>query len=423
MVDVAITGHMGALGVSSSPPSAYVGAIAVGGMLFNVIYWMFAFLRMGTGGETAQAWGRRDLAAVLLLLVRGLLLALVLAVLLMAVSPLVCEGALLFIAPEPQVASLARAYYNICIWGAVPALGLFVLNGWYIGMQNSRIPMFVAIAQNVLNIALSLLCVYVVGMHIEGVALGTVIAQWTALFLALLLWMRYYGRLWRTWSRDLPSFGQLLRQALSPATVSNRQNGALLLRTMCLIVVHFMFIAAGASQGTVELAVNTLLMQFFTIFSYFMDGFAYAGEALVGKSIGAGNRAAYHSVVRRLFVWGGGLALLFSVLYYLGGQGFMSLLTDDEAVLSSATDYRLWTLLLPLCGVASFLWDGIYIGATAPRLMLLSMALSMVLFLAGYFWLVPLMGNHGLWLSFLSYLACRGMIQTCTRGKIAQSVS
>lgn len=420
LADVAVTGHMGEgmADACSLPAASYVGAIAVGGMLLNVIYWMFAFLRMGTGGETAQAWGRRNLGLVLLLLMRGLLLALALAVLLMAVSPWVCNAALSFIAPESGVAALARRYYNICIWGAVPALCLFVLNGWYIGMQNSRIPMAVAIAQNVLNVCASLFCVYVLHMRIEGVALGTVLAQWTALGMALLLWGRYYGRLWTAWRGVLPSLWGMLRQALSPATASNRQNGALFLRTVCLIVVHFMFVAAGASQGTVELAVNTMLMQFFTLFSYFMDGFAYAGEALVGKSIGGGNRAMYGAVVDRLFAWGGGLALLFAMLYYVAGSGFMSLLTDDAVVLLRAADYRCWTVLLPLCGVASFLWDGIYIGATAPRLMLLSMACGMVLFLAGYCWMVPVYGNHGLWVSFLAYLACRGIVQTWTRKKI-----
>lgn len=422
LVDVAITGHMGttdALTDVGSPLSAsyYVGTIAVGGMLFNVIYWMFAFLRMGTGGETAQAWGRRDLASVLSLLVRGLLLALILAAVLMLLSPFIRDAALRLIAPEPDVAALARTYYNICIWGAVPALGLFVMNGWYIGMQNSRIPMFVAIVQNVLNIVASLFCVDALHMHIEGVAFGTVFAQWAALVLALLLWWCYYGRLWTSWHKRLPPT-LLLRQALNPVAASNRQNGALFLRTLCLIVVHFMFVSTGASQGTVELAVNTLLMQFSTIFSYFMDGFAYAGEALVGKSIGAGNSVAYHTVVRRLFLWGGGLSLVFVLLYYFAGDSFISMLTDDAAVISRAADYRHWTLLLPLCGVASFLWDGIYVGATATRLMFLTMAGGMLLFLAGYFWLVPLYGNHGLWLSFNAYLACRGLMQTVVRRKI-----
>lgn len=419
LVDVAVTGHMETdTAASSLPPSSYVGAIAVGGMLFNVIYWLFAFLRMGTGGETAQAWGRRDLSGVLALFVRGLLLALLLAFVLMLLSPLVCSLGLHFIAPGSDVASLARTYYNICIWGAVPALSLFVLNGWYIGMQNSRIPMFVATAQNVLNIVASFFFVYVLRMRIEGVALGTVFAQWAAFAIGLFLWTKHYGRLWTTWRCSLPSFGTLLCQALSPVTASNRSNGALFFRTMCLIVVHFMFIAAGASQGTVELAVNTLLMQFFTIFSYFMDGFAYAGEALVGKSIGAKNSLAYHSVVRRLFLWGGGLSLLFVLLYYVGGESFISLLTDDARVLSCAGDYRYWTLLLPVCGVASFLWDGIYIGATSTRLMLLSMASGMLLFLAGYCWLIPLWDNHGLWISFLAYLLCRGLMQTLMREKI-----
>ena len=216
----------------------------------------------------------------------------------------------------------------------------------------------------------------------------------------------------------MPPLGRLLRQALAPRSTTNRQNFSLFLRTLCLIVVHFMFIAAGAAQGSVELAVNTLLMQMFTIFSYFMDGFAYAGEALVGKAIGAVNSEVCLSVVRRLFQWGGVVALFFVVLYALGGEWFMSFLTDDMQVLEAVSRYRHWTLLLPLCGVASFLWDGVYIGATSPRLMLLSMAISMVLFLAGYFLLIPLYGNHGLWIAFLSYLACRGMVQTLTYRKI-----
>ena len=268
LVDVAVCGHLGSLDTDASLPSSYyVGAIAVGGMLFNIIYWMFGFLRMGTSGETAQALGRRDFPAVSLLLVRSLLLATVLALALMLLSPLVRECALWYISPEPQVSNLARTYFNICIWGALPSLGLFALNGWYIGMQNSRIPMLVAIGQNLLNILCSLLLVYVADLRIEGVAYGTLLSQWIAFAIAAMLCLRYYRRLWHRPDFRLPSLGTLLRQALSPRTVSNRQNFSLFLRTLCLIVVHFMFIAAGAAQGSVELAVNTLLMQLFTIFS------------------------------------------------------------------------------------------------------------------------------------------------------------
>lgn len=420
LVDVAVTGHMGSSNVAEAALSAshYVGAIAVGGMLFNIIYWMFGFLRMGTSGETAQAFGRRDFDSVVRLLLQNLLLAVLLGMVLTVLSPIVREGSLWYIAPEVEVASLARTYFDICIWGAIPSLGLFALNGWYIGMQNSRIPMYVAIGQNLLNIMCSMVFVYVLGMRIEGVAFGTVLAQWVAFIIAGAMCLLYYGRILQRHKGELPSLWHMLRHALAPNTVSNRQNLSLFLRTLCLIVVHFMFIAAGASQGSVELAVNTLLMQLFTMFSYFMDGFAYAGEALVGKAIGAGNRPAYQSVVRRLFVWGGGLSLLFMGLYAIGGERFMSLLTDDVAVLDAVSQYHHWTLLLPLCGVASFLWDGIYIGATATRLMLLSMAISMMIFLAGYFFFIPLWGNHALWISFLAYLACRGVVQTCTRNKI-----
>ena len=410
LVDVAITGHLGS--------AAYIGAIAVGGMLFNIIYWMFAFLRMGTSGMTSQALGARNLTEVVNVLLRAIFVSLAISALMLCLQVPVRELSLSFIAPSAEVAAYTRIYFNICIWGAVPALGLFAMNGWYIGMQNSRFPMIVAIAQNLLNIVCSIVFVYVLGMRIEGVALGTLLAQWVAFAFALVLCLKYYGRLWRRESFRMPPFGRLLRQALAPRSTSNRQNFSLFLRTLCLIVVHFMFIAAGAAQGSVELAVNTLLMQMFTIFSYFMDGFAYAGEALVGKSIGAANSELCRTVVRRLFQWGGVVALFFVVLYALGGEWFMSFLTDDAQVLEAVSRYRHWTLLLPLCGVASFLWDGVYIGATSSRLMLLSMAISMVLFLTGYFLLIPLYDNHGLWVAFLSYLACRGMVQTLTYRKI-----
>lgn len=422
LADVAVTGHMSQVAADGTAAavssSAYVGGIAVGGMMFNIIYWVFSFLRMETGGETSRAFGRRDTAAQVLSLARGLLLAVVLAMVLMLFSPLVRDAALWYIAPDVDVATLARTYYNICIFGAVPVLGLNVLNGWFIGMQNSRIPMYVAILQNLLNILCSLFFVFVLGMRIDGIALGTLLALWVAFLTALLLCVRNYGHILRKGYPSLPSFVALLRLAFTPDTEANRHNISLFLRTLCLVVVHFMFVAAGASQGSVELAVNTLLMQLFTFFSFFMDGFAYAGEALAGKAVGAVDRAGFSAVVRRLFLWGGAVSLFFIVLYALVGENFVSLLTDDAAVLKSVSAYCHWTLLLPLCGAASFLWDGIYIGAAATRLMLLSMVLSMLVFLAGYYSLIPVWGNHGLWVAFLAYLACRGLIQTVFRSKI-----
>lgn len=407
LVDVAITGHFGS--------ATYLGAIAVGGMLFNVIYWMFAFLRMGTSGMTAQRRGAHDLTGVARLLVRSLSIALVLGIALLALSPLVREAALAIIAPTEEVGRLARVYFNICVFGAPASLGLFVLYGWLIGMQNSRTPMFVAIAQNVINIVASLAFVYGFGMKVEGVALGTVTAQWLGFAIAVALVWRYYGRLYQGLkASDVFS-------ALRPDAEMARfftVNRDIFLRTLCLITVHFFFIAAGARLGETELAVNTLLMQLFTLYSYFMDGFAFAGEALAGKAIGARSSVACKVTIKHLFFWGVGVTMLFTTVYAIGGQAFLALLTDNSHVIEAAMLYQPWTLLIPLAGMAAFVWDGVYIGATETLCMFLSTLLSMTVFFAIYITLSPTLFNHALWLAFIVYLATRGLVLTATRGRI-----
>ena len=403
LVDVAITGHLGA--------AAYIGAIAVGGMLFNIIYWMFAFLRMGTSGMTAQAFGARNLTEVVSILLRALCVALALAAAMLCLQGPIREGALALIAPSAEVAGFTRTYFNICIWGAPAALSLFALTGWCVGMQNSRIPMVVAITQNVANILVSLVLVYGCRMKMEGVAWGTVVAQYIGLAVALLLLVRNYLRLkaYLVWATVLTR-ASLLRFFLL--------NKDIFLRTCCLILVHFFFIAAGARQGDTELAVNTLLMQLFTLYSYIMDGFAFAGEALVGKAIGGRQRGIYDDTIRHLFRWGWGVAALFTLAYLLLGRSFLALLTDDAQVVAVALVYQPWTLLFPLCGVAAFIWDGVYIGATATKGMLLSMAAGMAVFFLLHLLLAPTLANHGLWLAFVSYLAVRGMVQTAMRRRV-----
>ena len=424
MVDVAITGHMA--------NAACVGAIAVGGMLFNIIYWMFAFLRMGTSGQTAQARGARRFDIVRNELFRGIALALTASVVLIIAPPLIRYIAFLFMHPSWKVALLATVYFRICIWGAPASLGLFVFSGWYIGMQNSRIPMIIAIGQNVINICLSLFFVYWLHMGIPGVAWGTVIAQWAGFLIAITLYFVYYHR------RILRMIMQNTECRMQNAKIQDRQpiptgakkfaflfynssysNIMLFLRTLCLIIVHFLFIAAGTNQGDNALAANTLIMEMFTLYSYFMDGFANAGEALAGKAIGARTWDIYHSVVHHLFIWGGVVALLFTMLYVFFGESFLGILTSNLAVIETINQYRYWMMLIPICGMAAFIWDGIYIGATRTDLMLLSMASSMCVFLLGYYTLIPLFGNHGLWISFLTYLFMRGVILTFTRHKIS----
>ncbi|MCR5312814.1 MAG: MATE family efflux transporter [Bacteroidaceae bacterium] len=414
LIDVAITGHLGA--------EKYLGAIAVGGMLFNIIYWLFAFLRMGTSGMTAQALGRRDFPEVMQLLVRSLGVAMLASIILIILQNPISEASLYFISPSEEVAHLSRAYFRICIYGAPASLGLFALTGWYIGMQNTRIPMVVAITQNVGNIIISLLLVIVLKMKIEGVALGTVIAQYIGLGTALIALKSYYlNRL----NKYLP---KRFLNCFSPSShaIWNKEaimrffnvNKDIFFRTICLVIVHFLFIAAGAKEGDTELAVNTLLMQFFTLYSYIMDGFAFAGEAIAGKAIGAHNRNIYDDTVKRLFRWGVIMIVVFTTSYALFEDSLIGLLTNDANVIRVAKEYNMWTLLFPICGMAAFIWDGIYIGATATRQMLISMAFGVSIFLLLYTILLPLFGNHGLWIAFDTYLATRGIVQTFLRKRI-----
>ena len=404
LVDVAIVGHLGA--------PAYIGAIAVGGMLFNIFYWIFAFLRMGTSGMTSQAYGRRDLDEVTRLLVRSVGVGFSVAIALIVFQYPLCRMAFLFIEATPEVERLATLYFRICIWGAPAVLGLYAFSGWFIGMQNSRFPMWIAIAQNIVNIAVSLLLVFVFGLKVEGVALGTLTAQYAGLGMAVWFWLRYYKplRLRLDWRSSL-----LQKRAM---VIFFKVNRDIFFRTLCLVAVMMFFTSAGAAQGEVVLAVNTLLMQFFTLFSYVMDGFAYAGEALSGKYVGARNEKLLRRTVRQIFMWGAGLSLFFVVLYVVGGEPFLSLLTDDKTVIVAADGYFYWALLIPIVGFAAFMWDGIYIGATATRGMLISMFIASLIFFVIYFGGRAASGNHALWLAFILYLFSRGIVQTVLSPKV-----
>ena len=324
LIDVAIVGHLG------SP--AYIGAIAVGGMLFNIIYWIFGFLRMGTSGMTSQAYGKRDLPEIVRLLIRSVGIGLAVALCLILLQVPIRQAAFQIIRPTEEVREMATLYFHICIWGAPAMLGLYGLSGWYIGMQNSRIPMYIAITQNIVNIMASLSLVCFFGMKVEGVALGTLIAQYAGFLMGLVLWMNRYGKL----KKYIVWKGVLQKEAMIRFFQVNRD---IFLRTLCLVAVTLFFTSAGASQGEIILAVNTLLMQLFTLFSYVMDGFAYAGEALSGRYIGARNRKAFTDTVRHLFIWGAGLTVLFTLVYASGGNAFLALLTDDRNVITAADTY------------------------------------------------------------------------------------
>ena len=395
LVDVAIVGHMGS--------AAFIGAVAVGSMIFNLVYWLFGFLRMGTSGMTSQALGRRDLTEVASLLARSLSMALGIALLFIVLQSPMKWGAFALIGPTADVAPFASTYFDIVIWGAPASLALFSLMGWFIGMQNTRFPMFISIMQNVVNILASLTLVYGFGMKIEGVALGTVIAQYVGFIVALGLLVHHYGRLFRYFQKQ--RIFRNIRQFL-------HVNRDIFLRTLCLVAVNLFFTSAGARQGAVILSVNTVMMQLYLFFSYFMDGFAYAGEALGGKTYGAHNRSAFHETLRRLWLWTLIVTTVFTILYLCCGEWIISILTDEPQVIEAAQAYLWWVWLIPATGCVAFIWDGIFIGVTATRGMLVSSCLSALLFFGVYEITRDAIGNHGLWLAMILYLLMRGILQT-----------
>ena len=396
LIDVTIVGHLG------SP--AYIGAIAVGGMLFNIIYWIFGFLRMGTSGMTSQAYGQHDLNEITRLLLRSVGVGLFIAVCLLVLQYPILKLAFTFIQTTPEVEQLATTYFYICIWGAPAILGLYGFAGW-----------FIAITQNIVNIAASLCLVYLLDMKVAGVATGTLIAQYAGFIMAILLYIRYYGKLRKriAW-KDIWQ-----KQAMYRFFQVNRD---IFFRTLCLVMVTMFFTSAGAAQGEIVLAVNTLLMQLFTLFSYIMDGFAYAGEALAGRYIGAKNQTGLRNTVYHLFYWGFGLSLVFTILYSAGGKEFLGLLTNNDSVINASDSYFYWALAIPLAGFSAFLWDGVFIGATATRQMLYSMLIASASFFGIYYAFHSLLGNHALWLAFLVYLSLRGIVQTFQGRRIMKKV-
>ena len=406
LVDVAIVGHMG--------DASYIGAIAVGTMMMNVICWLFGFLRMGTSGMTSQAYGRGDSKEAATILFQAIALGAAIGILFVLFQPLLLRLFLFFMRPSDEIRAFASVYFHVCVFGLPAALVMYGLTGWFIGMQDTRTPMTVSIFQNIVNIMTSLLLVYVFGMKVEGVALGTLTAQYSGLLLALYILRRKYA-----------SHYQLLfsQFTLMPGDYSSfsykhtlnrffRVNRDIFLRTLFLVAVNAAFTSVGSRQGDVILAVNTLLFQFFTLYSYIMDGFAYAGEAICGKYYGAGNAPSFHACIRRLFAWGVIMTVVYTAAYYFGANDILHVLSNEQTVIEASEPYLLWVALIPIAGMGAFIWDGVFIGITDSRGMLLSCFVAAIVFAIILSLFFTTMGNHALWLALLSYLLARGVMQT-----------
>lgn len=399
MVDLAIIGRLG--------DDSLIGGMAIGTTIFNFLYWNFSFLRMGTSGFAAQAYGARNLSEAARTLVRAALVALAISVIIVALQLPINALAMRVMEGSDGVEQAASRYFLMRIWAAPATLMLNVMTGWFIGMQNSRTPMWIAIVINVINVVMSLLAVWVFDMGIAGVALGTVIAQWSGLVMALVIVWRNYGRIF---SRE--RLGSL-RSIMAPKVMGRffRVNRDIFLRTICLVAVFTYFTIASSAMGDTLLSVNTLMLQLFTLFSYMMDGFAYAGEALSGRYYGARNTPMLHRAVRALLWWGVGVMAIFTVIYGLWAPQILSLFTPSVAILTAAGEYALWAALVPVCSFLAFTLDGIIVGITATYIMRNAMFAATALFFGAYFVLTPAMGNNGLWVAFLLFLLARGVGQ------------
>ena len=423
MADIAVAGHLG----GGSGAAALIGGITIGTMLFDLLYWNFAFLRSGTGGLTAQAYGRLlagsdGVDQVHGILLRALKIALLSGVALIALQWVVLWLAFLLVDCTPQVRELASEYFKIRIWAAPATLSLFAFKGWFIGLQDTVRPMIADLIVNGLNIALSFglgfgLC-GLPAMGFAGVAAGTLIAQWCGFTYTAFAARHAMGQL----VDQVQVQQRPVDQVQAPSFF--RMNRDLVLRSLGMIAVYIGFTVISAKFGDTMLAVSAILMKLLLVFSYFTDGFAYAGEALTGKFIGAGDKLGVHAAVKGCFIWGWGLAGAFMLMYGLGGVPAFHLLTSDVTVVEAGREFIPWLLLMPLIGVPAFIWDGVFTGATATSAMRDSTLLCAMGFFAvwfgGYYLTMALgkdapvgpMAIHILMAAYFVHLAIRSIYLT-----------
>jgi len=398
MVDLAILGHL--------ESAAYIGAIALGGLIFNFIYAIFSFLRMGTSGFTAQAFGENNKPEIILMFGRSMLFALAGGILIILFQYPIDILSFHLIEGSNEVETLAREYYYIRVYAAPASLGIMALSGWFTGMQNAKFPMIIAIVINIINVVANLVFVYGFGMKSDGVAYGTVIAQYSGLILGLFLFLRKYKSYFNFWiKRDFFNWVKL--------KIFFKVNTDIIIRTLCLIFTFAFFTVQSAKINDTILAVNTVLLQYLLVFSYLTDGFAFAAEALVGKFTGARNLKDLKKTVRLLFLWGLYISVPFTLTYVFAGDYLLYILTDNINVIDAASPYMFWIGIVPLVTFAAFIWDGIYIGATASTPMRNTLIISTLLvFLPTYYLLRSPMENHGMWLAMMLFMISRGVLLT-----------
>ena len=398
LIGIVDTGFVGQL-----PDPAYIGGIAVGALIFSFVFWAFGFLRMATTGLTAQAWGAQDTDDVCASLGRALVIAAAAGVALIAVQWPIREFAFVALEGSPRVESLARQYFDIRIWAAPFTLANYALLGWFIGLGRARVALALQLVLNLTNMALDALFVLVFHWDVQGVALGTLLAECLAAAVGLSIALGHVSRM-----GGRLSLAQLLDPARLRRTLAVSRD--IMIRSLALIFVFAWFTAQGAKQGDIILAANAVLMHFISAGAYLLDGFAFAAEALVGRALGAARRAGVIAAARMTTLWAGGTAVVIAVVVAVSGAQVVDILTVDSAARAAARDYLPWAAAAPLLGVWAFQLDGIFIGATRSADMRRAGLASLAIFLAAWWMLTPL-GNHGLWASlYVHYVARTGTL-------------
>ena len=393
-VDTAVVGRL--------PDAAYIGGVAIGAVIFSFLYWGFGFLRMGTTGFTAQAFGAGDADELRAALIRPLILAGALGVALIALQAPIGRFAFWLLEASPQVEAFAGSYFAIRIWSAPAALINYTVLGWLFGTQRAGTTLLLQIVLNGTNIVLDVVFVIGLGWGIEGVAAASVIAEVTAAGLGLIIIARSLRRQGGRWDR-----ARIFRRDRLAALL--KVNIDIFLRTLSLIIAFSYFTAQGAKMGDVTLAANAILMHLQAFLAHGLDGFAHAAEILAGGSVGARSRAAFRQAVRVSTIWAATTAAAVALVYAILGPGIIALFTVLDDVRNAAVVYLPWIVASPLVSVWGFQLDGIFIGATRTAAMRNAMVLSLAIYLVACWMLVPALGNHGLWLALMVLMAARGV--------------
>ncbi len=393
-VDTAVVGHL--------PDARYLGGVAVGALVFTFIYWGFGFLRMGTGGLTAQAFGAEDADEVRACLARAAVIGIPVALILIILQAPIAWVAFTIVEATPEVEALAREYFFTRIWGAPATLMNFALLGWFIGVQNTKAALWHQLTLNGVNIVLDLVFVIGFGWGVAGVAAATAIADVAALAFGLWLALPIQRRLGGAFVRAKILEAEKIRRTVA-------LNVDIFIRTICLVSAFAYFTAQGSAFGNVVLAANAVLLNFQTFMAHALDGFAHAAEALGGRAIGARDRQAFRDAVRAAMLWGLIVAIAFTLVYLLAGVAIVELLTGIQDVRAAAREYIVWSVVMPLVAVFPFVLDGVFLGATRGRTMRIAMIVSLVIYVVACLTFVPMWGNHGLWGALLIFMGARGV--------------